>query len=359
MEIRLERTQTLKPKIPREEEGALGFCKRFTDYMFLAEYDRGQGWHDARVIPYGPLSINPASPVLHYGLEVFEGLKAYRRADGEIALFRPERNAQRMNRSAARICMEEVPVELQLEAIKTLVDVERDWVPYSEGTSLYIRPTLIADGEKLGVHAADRYLYFVLCAPCGAYYPRGLAPVRLRIETEDVRAVRGGVGYAKTGGNYAASMRAGEAAIAAGFDQALWLDGVERKYIEEAGAMNVMFVIDGAVVTPALSGSILPGVTRDSVLTLARDLGLKAEERRISVDELLEAYDAGALTESFCSGTGAGITPIGEYCYGERSLLLNNGETGPVAKTIYQTLTDIQRGRAEDPHNWITIVEKR
>ena len=357
MEIAFHSAQTLKPKYRLEEEAGMGFCKRFTDYMFLAEYDKGIGWHDARIIPYGPLSVDPASPVFHYGQEIFEGLKAYRRVDGQIALFRPEQNAQRMNRSAERIRMAEIPVDLQLAAMNALVDVERDWVPHSDDTSLYLRPTLIADGNKLGVHAADRYLYYIICSPCGSYYPSGLAPVRMRIERDDVRAVRGGVGFAKTGGNYAASMRAGEAAIEAGFNQALWLDGVERKYVEEAGAMNVMFVINGVVTTPALSGSILPGVTRDSVLTLARDMGMKAEERRISVDELIEAADSGALTESFCTGTAACVTPISEYGYGDRLITLNRGETGPVARAMYQALSDIQRGRASDPHGWITIVK--
>lgn len=355
MQIAIERTRT--PKAHEADESKLGFGKHFTDHMFLMRYDRGKGWHDACIKPYGPLSIDPASPVLHYAQEIFEGLKAYRQPDGGVALFRPIENARRLNNSAERLEMPPVDEEFQVEIFRTLVDLERSFVPTAAGTSLYLRPTCIADGGTLGVHAADSYLYFVICSPSGAYYAHGLAPVRIRIESKDVRAVRGGVGFAKTGGNYAASLRAGEAAKREGFDQVLWLDGRENRYIEEVGAMNIMFVIDGTLVTPVLNGSILPGITRKTVLELAREQGLRVEERRISVDELMEAAKSGALTESFGTGTAAVISPIGAFCYDDVECKLGDGtQIGPVSRRMYDTITGIQRGLIRDEHNWLVRV---
>jgi len=354
MDIKINLAEQLKAR--PADESKLGFGKTFSDHMFAIDYSAAEGWHNARIQPYQPYVIDPASPVLHYGQEIFEGLKAYRTADNQIQLFRPIENARRMNRSAERLCMPDLDPEFQVEAMKCLVEVEKEWVPRSAGTSLYLRPTMFGDGAVLGVHPAPVYHYFIITAPSGAYYARGMAPVRIHIEDNYVRAVRGGVGYTKTGGNYAASLKAAAEASAKGFDQVLWLDGRENKYIEEVGAMNMMFVLGDTLVTPMLEGSILPGITRDSVLTLAKDRGMKVEERRISVEEILEAYEAGVLKEAFGTGTAAVISPVGELEYKGRQLIINNNEIGPVAKDLYQTLTAIQNGSAADPHDWIVKV---
>lgn len=344
-----------KPKAKPASEATLGFCKSFTDHMFIMEYDAQNGWHNARIQPYGPLMIDPASPVLHYAQEIFEGMKAYRYENGHIGLFRPLENARRMNRSAERMCIPIIDEELQHEAFRKIVEVEKDWVPHSNGTSLYLRPTVIAEGNTLGVHAAERYIYYIICSPSGAYYAHGLAPVRIHIESNYVRSVKGGTGGAKTGGNYACSLRAAEDAKTNGFDQVLWLDGKENRYIEEVGAMNVMFVIDGKLITPALSGSILPGITRMSVLQLARDKGMVVEERPLSIDELIEAYNDGKLQEAFGTGTAAVISPIGELVYKDTVMNLG-GEIGRVSQDMYDTLTGIQNGRLKDEHGWTEIV---
>ncbi|MEG0779394.1 MAG: branched-chain amino acid aminotransferase, partial [Oscillospiraceae bacterium] len=349
MDIKMIKATNFKAK-PTEEK-TLGFGKTFSDYMFIMEYTVKDGWHDARIQPYQPLTIDPASPVLHYGQEIFEGLKAYRRVDGKIGMFRPEENAARMNRSAERMCMPQIPVDMQVQAMKALVDVEREWVPHSDGTSLYLRPTMIADGSTLGVHAAPRYIYFIICAPSGAYYANGLAPVRIYIEDGYVRAVEGGTGEAKCGGNYAASMKGALVAEEKGYDQVLWLDGRQNRYIEEVGAMNVMFVIGGKLVTPKLHGSILPGITRKSILEVGRDMGLVVEERPIDVQELVEAYKAGTMTEAFGTGTAAVISPIGEMAYKDTIMKFGDGKTiGPVSQKMYDTLTGIQWGRVADSH---------
>lgn len=354
LEIRIQKTE--HPKAKPQDEGSLRFGRLFTDHMFIVEYTEGRGWHDARIQPYGPLSIDPASPVLHYSQEIFEGLKAYRRPDGQIQLFRPMENALRMNRSAERICMPALDPEFQVHAMKTLVDLEREWVPQAEGTSLYLRPTMIADGAELGVHPAHHFLYYIICSPSGAYYRNGIAPIRIHIEDRYVRAVIGGTGAAKTGGNYAASLRATFEAADRGFDQVLWLDGRENKYVEEVGAMNIMFVLDGVICTAVLEGNILPGITRKSILQLAQEKGYKTEERRISVAELFEAYDKGLFSEAFGTGTAAVISPVGELEYKGRSIVLNNGKIGPIAQEMYDTLVGIQRGTSPDPHGWTTLV---
>lgn len=348
--------RTLTPKAKPETEVGLGFCKRFTDHMFIMEYTQSEGWHNARIQPYGPLQIDPASPVLHYAQEIFEGMKAYRYEDGRIGLFRPLENARRMNRSAERMCIPPIDEQLQLAAIKKIVEVEKDWIPRSKGTSLYLRPTVIAEGNTLGVHAADRYIYFIICSPSGAYYANGLSPVRIHIEPNYVRSVKGGTGGAKTGGNYACSLRAAEDAKKHGYDQVLWLDGKQNRYIEEVGAMNVAFIIDGKLITPALSGSILPGITRDSVLQLARDKGIPVEERQISVYELIDAYKVGKLTEAFGTGTAAVISPIGEMVFKDEVLNLG-GEIGPISQYMYDTLTGIQSGRLKDNHGWAITLD--
>lgn len=350
LEIKLVKTTT--PKQKPADEASLGFGKFFTDHMFIAEYTVGKGWHDARIVPYGPLSIDPASPVLHYGQEIFEGLKAYRRKDGGIQLFRPMENALRMNRSAERICMPPLDPEFQVKAMKMLIQLEEDWIPSSEGTSLYLRPMMIADGAELGVHPAKHFLYVIICSPSGAYYKNGMQPLRIHIEDYYVRAVKGGIGSAKTGGNYAASLKATFDAAEKGFDQVLWLDGRENKYVEEVGAMNMMFVIDGKIVTAPLEGSILAGVTRKSILQLAQDKGYQTEERRISVQELFDAYERGGLTEAFGTGTAAVISPVGEMEYQGKSMVLNDHKIGNISQEMYDTLVGIQRGDLPDIYGW-------
>lgn len=348
-------TKTASPRGKVKEDASLGFGRVFTDHMFIADYDDERGWHNSRIVPYQSFSIDPASPVLHYSLEVFEGLKAYHYENEEVGLFRPELNCARMNRSAERMCLPPIGVDRQLEAIETLVDLERSWVPKSSGTSLYIRPTMIGDGNRLGINKAQRYIFFIICSPSGSFYPNGIQPLRIHIEDAYVRAVAGGTGCVKTGGNYASSLLAATNAKERGYDQVLWLDGRENRYIEEVGAMNVMFVIDGVLVTPAINGSILDGITRMSVLDLARSLGIPFSERTLAVEELFEAYRSGALTEAFGTGTAAVISPIGELEFkGERILL--GTEIGPVAKTMYDTLTGIQTGRIPDERGWTRIV---
>ena len=345
-------TKTTAPKA-KPDESALGFGKIFTDHMFMMDYNKETGWTNARIVPFENLSIHPASTVLHYGSEIFEGLKAYRRADSKVQLFRPIENIRRMNRSAERLCLPELPEEETLEALLKFVEVEQDWTPHSEGTSLYLRPFLFGNDESLGVHAVSNATFIIIASPVGSYYAEGINPVKIMIEDEDVRAVRGGTGYAKCGGNYAASNRAGERAAQQGYSQVLWLDGVERKYIEEVGAMNVMFKIDGEVVTPMLSGSILPGITRMSCLEVLRKEGYKVSERLISIDELEEAMKNGKLEEAWGCGTAAVISPIGELCYKGVKYAVNNGEIGETTQHLYDTLTGIQWGKIEDTFGWV------
>ncbi len=354
MDIRIEKAGSLKAK--PENENALGFGALFSDHMFIMEYDDGQGWHSARVQPYGPLSLEPSAMVLHYGQEIFEGLKAYRTDSGDVLLFRAKDNALRLNQSGERMCMPPVPPEDFVAAVTKLVDTERDWVPNSPGTSLYLRPTMIATEARLGVHPSHKYLFYIICSPSGAYYPKGLAPIRIYVEDTYVRATRGGTGYAKTGGNYAASLKAAEIAEKKGYEQILWLDGVERKYVEEVGSMNMMFVIGGKLVTAALEGTILPGITRDSVVKLAKKLGLPVEERKISIDELLEGSASGQLTEAFGTGTAAVVAPVGELTYKDQSVVINNGQIGPWTQKLYDELTGIQWGKRPDEQGWVTKV---
>jgi branched-chain amino acid aminotransferase len=320
-------------------------------------YTEGQGWHDARIVPYGPLELEPCCMVLHYAQEIFEGLKAYRSDSGKIQLFRPIENARRLNNSCERLCIPTIPEEDFVQAIRTLVSIDADWVPTEKDTSLYIRPFIFATDNHLGVHAAKTYLFCIITSPSGAYYANGLAPVKIYVENDDVRAVRGGTGYAKCGGNYAASLRAGEKAEEQGYAQVLWLDGVERKYIEEVGAMNIMFKIDGTVVTPELTGSVLPGITRKSCIELMRSWGLKVEERRISAEELFDAADAGKLEEVWGTGTAAVISPVGEMGWKDRHTIIHGGEIGPTAQRLYDTLTGIQWGRVPDENGWIVPVD--
>ena len=354
MNIRIERTAVPKAK---PDTNDLPFGVLFTDHMFLMNYDKGEGWHDPRIVPYAPFTLEPAAMVLHYAQEIFEGLKAYRTAEGKVQLFRPMDNIRRMNDSAERLCVPKIPEDVFMQALLTLVELEQDWVPSAEGTSLYIRPFAIATDPHVGVHAAHHYLFSIITCPVGSYYKEGINPVRILIESQDIRAVRGGTGYTKCGGNYAASLRAGEKAEELGFSQVLWLDGVHKKYIEEVGSMNVMFKINGKIVTPSLvSGSVLPGVPRRSCIQLLKDWGYEIEERDISVDELIHAAETGELEEAWGTGTAAVVSPMGEIAYEGESHVICGGKIGPVTQKLYDTLTGIQWGKIPDPYGWVVPV---
>jgi len=330
-----------------------GFGDRFVNRMFTQRYDRGEGWHSAQIGPYENFSLPPSTAVLHYGQEIFEGTKAYRRPDGNINLFRPWENMRRFNRSAQRMAMPTVDEEDHLAAIVQLVELEQEWVPAAEGSSLYIRPAMIATEAALGVHSSTSYLHFVIAGPVGAYFKEGFNPVPVFISDKYRRAVRGGVGAAKTGGNYAASLFVGEKAAAKGYSQVLWLDAIEGRFIEEVGAMNICFVYGGErIVTPPLSDSILDGVTRNSVLTMAPDLGYEVCEEPVDVLQMLSDLREGKVTEVFGCGTAAVIAPVGRFEYCEDVTLINENRTGPVATRLFKTLTDIQYGRVEDPYGW-------
>lgn len=343
--------KTTEPK-EKPESSILGFGKYFTDHMFIMDYSRELGWHDARIVPFGNISLHPASTVLHYGSEIFEGLKAYRRADGKVQLFRPMENIRRMNTSAERLCLPQIPEELGLNILTEFVKTEQDWTPSAPGTSLYLRPFMFGNDETLGVHAVHNATFVIIASPVGSYYKEGINPVSIMIEDEDVRAVRGGTGYAKCGGNYAASNRAGERAEKKGFSQVLWLDGVERKYIEEVGAMNVMFMIGDEIVTPMLSGSILPGITRKSCIEVLKSEGYTVSERLLSIDELEAAMENGTLKEAWGCGTAAVISPIGKLSYKGKDFVVADGGIGKVTQHLYDTLTGIQWGKIEDSFGW-------
>ena len=348
-------TRTTTPK-ERPDEANLGFGKKFTDHMFVMNYTEGKGWHDGRIVPYAPFELDPACMVFHYAQEIFEGMKAYRTADGTVQLFRPVENARRINASGERMCIPPIPEEDFVDAVKELVAVDEDWVPHAPGTSLYIRPFIIASDVALGVHASKTYIFCVICSPSGSYYAGGMSPVKIYVENDDVRAVRGGTGFTKCGGNYAGSIRAAEKAEKAGYSQVLWLDGVERKYIEEVGAMNVMFKIGGKVVTPALNGTVLPGITRKSCVELIRSWGIEVEERLLSAEELFDAAEKGLLEEAWGTGTAAVVSPIGQMKWNDREVTVNGGEIGTITQKLYDELTGIQWGRVEDTRGWIVKV---
>ena len=350
-------TLTQNPKQKPADESKLGFGKLFTDHMFIMDYEEGRGWYDARVVPYGPFVMDPACTVLHYAQEIFEGMKCYRRKDGGLQLFRPRDNFERMNRSAARMGMPDIDVEQALAGLVQLIKTDRDWVPSAPGTSLYIRPTMIATDVMLGVHASHTYRFYIICSPVGAYYPKGLAPVGIYVEPELVRAVKGGVGFTKTGGNYAASILAGELAKKKGYEQVLWLDGRENKYIEEVGAMNMFFKFKDALITPPLLGSILGGITRDSIIKLAKHMGVNVEERRLTVEDVFTASENGELEEAFGSGTAAVVSPVGRLAWNDREITISGGEIGTLTQKFYDTLTGIQLGEVEDPFNWVYKID--
>ena len=350
-------TKTTCPK-EKPDSSTLGFGKIFTDHMFMMDYNSEKGWYNARIIPFAPISLHPASTVLHYGSEIFEGLKAYRRADGKVQLFRPMENIRRLNNSAERLCLPQIPEEDALEALTAFVQCEQDWTPSAPGTSLYLRPFLYGNDETLGVHAVHNATFVIIASPVGSYYKEGINPVKIMIEDQDVRAVRGGTVYAKCGGNYAASNRAGKRAEEQGYSQVLWLDGVERKYIEEVGAMNVMFKIAGEIVTPMLTGSILPGITRKSCIEVLKKEGYTVHERLLSIDELKAAMENGTLEEAWGCGTAAVVSPIGELFYQGVHYPVNNGQIGEVTQHLYDTLTGIQWGRVEDTFGWTMPLDK-
>jgi len=354
MEIKVELTKNPKEK-PAEGQ-ALGFGTIFTDHMFIMNYDDGEGWNNPRIVPYAPITLDPSAMCLHYGQEVFEGMKAYRGDDGRVLLFRPDRNMARLNSSNDRLCIPLIDEDFAVEAIKKLVNLEKDWIPDAKDSSLYIRPFIFAVDPKLGVHPAKHLLFMIIMSPVGAYYPQGIDPVSIYVEDKYVRAVRGGMGYVKTAGNYASSLKAQSEAEKQNFTQVLWLDGVERKYIEEVGTMNVFFKIDGEIITPSLDGSTLPGVTRMSSIELLRSWGHTVTERKISIDEVEEAAKSGKLEEAFGTGTAAVISPIGELKYGDYTMVINNNLIGPVSQKLYDQLTGIQWGRVADTFGWSVEV---
>ena len=355
--LQINKILTQTPKEKPTDETKLGFGDIFTDHMFVMQYTEGQGWHDASIIPYSPLSLDPAAMCLHYGQEVFEGMKAYRAKDGRILLFRPDENFKRMNASNDRLCIPHINEQDVLEGLMELIKVDKDWIPSAPDTSLYIRPFIIATDPHLGVRASNEYLFVIIMSPVGAYYPEGLNPVKIYVEKNYVRAVKGGTGQAKTAGNYAASLIAQVEAKHENYTQVLWLDGVERKYIEEVGTMNVFFKIGDEVVTPELLGSTLPGITRKSCIELMKSWGLNVSERRLSIDEVAQAYKDGKLVEAFGTGTAAVISPIGHLKWGDMIMDINNNEIGPLSQKLYDTLTGIQWGEIEGPAGWSVEVK--
>ena len=353
MQITITKSDKLKK---RPNDSSLGFGLIFTDHMFNLDYNLEEGWHNPRIEPYRSFKMDPATMVLHYGQSIFEGLKSFKTESGSIQLFRPKDNFTRLNRSARALCIPEVDEDFIFYALRQLMNIEKGWVPSATETSLYIRPAIIAMDPFLGVRASHTYRLFIILSPVGAYYKEGFNPIKIWVTKNHVRAVSGGLGNVKTAGNYAASLYAGEEAHKNGYTQVLWLDGVEHKYVEEVGSMNIFFVIDDEIITPMLSGSILPGITRDSVISLAKIWDLKITERKISVDEFIDAHESGKLQEIFGSGTAAVISPVGEIKYGEKILTINNGKVGPIANKFYKAITDIQYGRAEDPFGWVEPI---
>ncbi|MCI8348330.1 MAG: branched-chain amino acid aminotransferase [Firmicutes bacterium] len=349
-------TLTTSPKA-KPDPDKLVFGKIFTDHMFIMDYDEGQGWHDGRIVPYAPLELDPASIVFHYGQEMFEGLKAYKTKDGRVQLFRPDMNAKRTNNTNDRMCMPHIDEELYVDAVKAIVDVDRDWIPNKENTALYIRPFMIATEPKLGVSVSNQYKFIIILSPVGPYYENGLAPTKIYVENEYIRSAMGGTGFAKIGGNYAAAMIAEKKAHDMGFDQVLWLDAKEKKYVEEIGTSNAFFKIDGEIYTSSLIGTILPGITRASMIEVMKDWGYKVNETRFTIDEIFKAGEEGKLEEVFATGTAAVISPVGELSWEDKKLVINNGEIGQLSQRLYDELYGIQTGEKEDTRGWIVPVE--
>ena len=355
LDIKITLTTTPKAK---PDENKLGFGKIFSDHMFLMDYDPEQGWHDARIVPYAPFQLDPACVVFHYAQELFEGLKAYRTADNTIQLFRPECNGARMQDSSDRMCIPTIPVDDFVQAVKALVEVDKDWVPHIEGSSLYIRPFVIATDVGMGVHASHKYTFCVICSPSGAYYAEGIDPVRIYVEDEYIRAAPGLTGFNKCGGNYAASIKAGAEAEKKGFAQVLWLDGIEKKYVEEVGARNIFFMIDGKVYTAACVGTVLPGVTRRSCIELLKDWGYEVIEGKLAIADIMKAGHEGRLNEVFGTGTAAVVSPVKELDWKGDQVFISEGKIGPVTQRLYDTMTGIQWGKLPDEKGWIQVVCK-
>lgn len=356
MKYEFSAIKNVNPK-KKPDPDTLAFGTVFTDHMFMMDYDREKGWHNGRIVPYAPISLDPAASVFHYAQEMFEGLKSYKSDDGRILLFRPDMNEKRAKLTCDRICIPALPEGLMVEAVKAIVSADRDWIPEKEGTSLYIRPFIIATEPFLGVRDAYNYLFMIILSPVGPYYKGGLAPTRIFVEDEYVRSVPGGTGSVKIGGNYAVGLRSEQKAHKKGYSQVLWLDGIERKYVEEIGTSNAFFAIDNEVITAPLSGSILPGITRDSVIKLLQSWGMKVCERKLSISEVFEAHEAGRLEEVFATGTAAVISPVGELCWQNKEIIINNGEIGSISQRLYDELTAIQYGRKKDDFGWVVEIE--
>jgi branched-chain amino acid aminotransferase len=352
MQIEIREASPEKKKPVPADESKLGFGKIFTDHFFNMKYHADRGWYDARIEPYRLLQLEPTAMCLHYGQEIFEGLKAYRGKSGEIYLFRPTANIERMNNSAERMCMPAVDPDLYLDAIKKLVLLDRNWIPRGIGTSLYIRPTMIATEPALGVHPANEYLFFIVIGPVGAYYTEGFSPTKIYVTEDYVRSVRGGIGNCKAAANYAASLYASKLAMEQGYTQVLWLDAIERKHVEEVGTSNIFFLIGDELITPPLSGSILPGVTRNSVIQIARSWGIRVSERPLSMDEILTASSRGTLKEVFASGTAAIVSPVGQICYRGKLHVVNEEKIGGLTERLYNEIMQIQYGEKDDPFGW-------
>ena len=357
MEIKKNLLPAEKRAAKPTDESKLGFGKIHSDHMFVMKFLRAKGWIEPTIKPYGPFELDPAALVLHYSQEVFEGLKAYRGKDGGIYMFRPRENAKRMARSCERMCMAPVPEEDFLEGMFELVRTEKDWIPSSPGTSLYVRPTMIGTEAMLGVKVSDEYLFYVVVGPVGAYYPEGFNPTKIYVEESYVRAAPGGTGNVKTGGNYAASLLAFREAAAKGYTQVLWLDACEKRFIEEVGTSNIMFIIGDELITAPLGGTILPGVTRDSVLELARNWGMNVVERRLTIDEVIQAQKGGYLKEAFGTGTAAVISPVGSFCYKGEEYKVGDGSVGSVSQKMYDEITGIQLGERPDPFGWVVRLD--
>jgi branched-chain amino acid aminotransferase len=352
MNIKIERTKSPKVKPPDQE---LGFGQYFSDHMFVLDYDESKKWHNGRIVPYQNFQIDPAASVFHYGQALFEGMKAFRQRNGKIVLFKPSFNAERMQKGAERLCMQAPPTEIILEGLRNLVRADSDWVPRSPNCSLYLRPTLIGTEAFLGVRPSTKYIFFIICSPVGSYYSTGLKPVRIYVEDQSVRAAPGGLGATKAAANYAASLKAAYEAKAEGYAQVLWLD-TTHQWIEEVGTMNVFFKIDGKIITPKLEGTILDGGIRRCVIEVLRKMQVTVEERRLSIQEVVEAHKAGKLEEAFGSGTAAVVTPIGELSYKQSKMQINKMQTGPLTEKILQEITAIQFGEQPDTYGWTEVL---
>ncbi|MBE6020940.1 MAG: branched-chain amino acid aminotransferase [Firmicutes bacterium] len=348
-----------KTKVPKNKPNpdTLGFGEVFTDHMFLMDYNESEGWHNGRVVPYAPLELDPAALVLHYGQEMFEGLKAYKNPEGKVVLFRPEKNAERTNNTNKRMCMPEIDPELYVEAIKAVVAIDQEWIPEKEGTALYIRPFIIATEPCLSVRPSKEFLFAVILSPVGPYYKEGMAPTKIYVEQNFIRSVKGGTGFAKIGGNYAGAMLSQEVAHEEGYSQVLWLDGIEKKYVEEIGTSNAFFVVDNEIITAPLEGTILPGITRDSVINVLKDWGYNVREERLAISDLWEYYKEGRVQEIFASGTAAVISPVGELKWNDHVMIINNGEIGEISQKLYDEITGIQLGKREDKFGWVVNVD--